>query len=82
MMANREKYVVALKCPTCGRAGHADMSDAKAYKIEPGGYDTRVESLPHGFEVRGRDVVCSRCQVSALWLGPLNVRAIQPNSPN
>jgi hypothetical protein len=61
----REKYDVALRCPKCGRSGRADMSDAKSYKIEAD-YDTRVESVPAGFEIRGRDVVCSNCGVSAL----------------
>lgn len=65
-MARQEEYNVRLKCPKCGRDGRADMSDAGAYKIEPGGYDTRVESVPDGFEIRGHDVVCADCKVSAL----------------
>ena len=61
----REKYELPLKCPKCGRAGRARMSDRKSYKIEPD-YDTKVESVPEGFEKRGADVVCSKCGESAL----------------
>lgn len=48
----------------CGRAGLADMSDAKSSKI--GDYDTKVDAVTQGFEIKGKDVVCSACQVSAL----------------
>ena len=48
----------------CERTGLADMSDAKPYKI--GEYDTRVEAVTQGFEINGKDVICSVCQVSAL----------------
>jgi hypothetical protein len=60
----REKYESPLRCPMCGRAGLADMSDAKSSKI--GGYDTKVEAVTQGFEIKGKDVICSVCQVSAL----------------
>jgi hypothetical protein len=45
----------------CERTGLADMSDAKSYKI--GEYDTRVEAVTQGFEIKGKDVICSfvRC---------------------
>jgi hypothetical protein len=63
----REYYSVPLKCPKCGRTGRAQMSDRQAYKIEPD-YDSRVESVPEGFEIArgGRDALCSNCGVSAL----------------
>jgi len=48
----------------CGRTGLADMSDDKSTKI--GDYDTRFEAVTHGFEIKGKDVICSVCQVSAL----------------
>jgi len=55
----------------CERTGLADMSDAKPYKI--GEYDTRVEAVTQGFEIKGKDVICSACQVSArAQLAPLN----------
>lgn len=60
----REKYETQLKCPMCGRIGLADMSDAKSYKI--GDDDTRVDAVTQGFEIKGKDVICSTCQVSAL----------------
>jgi len=60
----REKYESLLRCPTCERIGLADMSDDKSSKI--GNYNTRVEAVTHGFEVKGKDVICSECQVSAL----------------
>ena len=60
----REKYESLLRCPMCDRTGLADMSDDKSSKI--GNYDTRVEAVTHGFEVKGKDVICSECQVSAL----------------
>ena len=60
----REKYESLLRCPICERTGLADMSDDKSSKI--GDYDTRVEAVTHGFEVKGKDVICSECQVSAL----------------
>jgi len=43
------------------------MSDREAYKIEPD-YDTKVESVPEGFEITrgGKDAICSKCGVSAL----------------
>ena len=47
----------------CGRTGLADMSDDKSSKI--GDYDTRVEAVTQGFEIKGKDVICSVCQVSA-----------------
>ena len=47
----------------CGRTGLADMSDDKSHKI--GDYDTRVEAVTQGFEIKGKDVICSACQVSA-----------------
>ncbi len=60
----REKYESLLRCPMCGRTGLADMSDDKSSKI--GDYDTRVEAVTQGFEIKGNDVICSVCQVSAL----------------
>ena len=60
----REKYESLLRCPMCGRTGLADMSDDKSHKI--GDYDTRVEAVTQGFEIKGKDVICSVCQVSAL----------------
>jgi hypothetical protein len=60
----REKYESMLRCPMCGRTGLADMSDDKSHKI--GDYDTRVEAVTQGFEIKGKDVICSACQVSAL----------------
>jgi hypothetical protein len=60
----REKYESLLRCPMCDRTGLADMSDDKSSKI--GNYDTKVEAVTHGFEVKGKDVICSECQVSAL----------------
>jgi hypothetical protein len=60
----REKYESLLRCPMCGRTGLADMSDDKSSKI--GDYDTRVETVTQGFEIKGKDVICSVCQVSAL----------------
>ena len=60
----REKYESMLRCPMCGRNGLADMSDDKSHKT--GDYDTRVESVTEGFEIKGKDVICSACQVSAL----------------
>ena len=48
----------------CDRTGLADMSDDKSSKI--GNYDTGVEAVTQGFEVKGKDVICSECQVSAL----------------
>jgi hypothetical protein len=60
----REQYKSPLKCPVCSRTGSAEMSDAKSYKI--GDYDTRVHSVSEGFEIKGRDAVCSTHQVSAL----------------
>jgi hypothetical protein len=60
----REKYESLLRCPMCGRTGLADMSDDKSHKV--GDYDTRVEAVTQGFEIKGKDVICSACQVSAL----------------
>jgi hypothetical protein len=59
----REKYESLLKCPMCGRTGLAEMSDDKASNI--GDYHTRIEAVPEGFEIKGNDVICSACQVSA-----------------
>jgi hypothetical protein len=53
-----------LRCPMCDRTGLADMSDDKSHKT--GDYDTRVEAVTQGFEIKGKDVICSVCQVSAL----------------
>ena len=60
----REKYESLLRCPMCGRTGLVDMSDDKSSKT--GDYDTRVEAVTQGFEIKGKDVICSVCQVSAL----------------
>jgi len=60
----REKYESLLRCPMCDRTGLADMSDDKSTKI--GDYDTRIEAVTQGFEIKGKDVICSVCQVSAL----------------
>ena len=60
----REKYESLLRCPMCGRTGLADMSGDKSSKI--GDYYTRVEAVTQGFEIKGKDVICSACQVSAL----------------
>jgi hypothetical protein len=59
----REKYETMLRCPMCGRTGLADMSDDKSHS---GDYDTRIESVTQGFEIKGKDVICSACKVSAL----------------
>ena len=48
----------------CGRTGLADMSDEKSPKIDDD--DTRIEAVTQGFEIKGKDVICSVCQVSAL----------------
>ena len=63
MRMAREKYESLLRCPMCGRTGLADMSDDKSHG---GDYDTRVESVTKGFEIKGNDVICSACKVSAL----------------
>ena len=60
----REKYESLLRCPMCDRTGIADMSDDKSRNV--GDYDTRIESVSEGFEIKGEDVICSVCQVSAL----------------
>jgi hypothetical protein len=60
----REKCESLLRCPICERTGLADMSDDKSSKI--GEYDTRIEAVTQGFEIKGKDVICSECQVSAL----------------
>jgi len=40
------------------------------FKLGPplaiGDYDTKVEAVTQGFEIKGKDVICSVCQVSAL----------------
>jgi len=59
----REKYESLLKCPMCDRTGLAEMS---AEKSNLGDYQTRIEAVPEGFEIKGDDVICSVCQVSAL----------------
>ena len=59
----REKYESLLKCPMCDRAGLAEMSDEKS---NLGDFHTRIEAVPEGFEIKGDDVICSACQVSAL----------------
>ena len=59
----REKYESLLKCPMCDRTGLAEMSDEKS---NLGDYHTRIEAVPEGFEIKGDDVICSVCQVSAL----------------
>jgi hypothetical protein len=59
----REKYESLPRCPICERTGLADMSDDKPSKI--GNYDTRVEVVTEGFEIKRKDVICSVCQVSA-----------------
>jgi hypothetical protein len=41
----------------CDRTGLADMSDDKSTKI--GDYDTRIEAVTQGFEIKGKDVICS-----------------------
>ena len=60
----REKYETMLRCPVCDRTGLADMSDDKSPKIDDD--DTRIEAVTQGFEIKGKDVICSVCQVSAL----------------
>ena len=45
------------------RTGLAEMSDEKS---NLGDYQTRIEAVPEGFEIKGDDVICSVCQVSAL----------------
>ncbi|MFL6828413.1 MAG: hypothetical protein ACJ8E2_18325 [Bradyrhizobium sp.] len=47
----------------CDRTGLAEMSDEKS---NLGDYHTRIEAVPEGFEIKGDDVICSACQVSAL----------------
>ena len=59
----REKYETMLKCPMCDRTGLAEMSDEKS---NLGDYHTKIEAVPEGFEIKGDDVICSACQVSAL----------------
>jgi hypothetical protein len=76
-MGSREEYTAALKCPKCGRAGKAEMSDRKSYKIEPD-YGTTVDRVPEGFEIiqtatepyAKYDVICADCRVSALNARP------------
>jgi hypothetical protein len=63
-MMPREKYGSPLRCPMCERTGIAEMSDDKSRNV--GDYDTRIEAVSEGFEIKGRDVICSVCQVSAL----------------
>jgi hypothetical protein len=61
----RERFESALKCPACGREGLADMSTVKTHKIDH--CDVRVDAVTEGFSIKDKsDVVCSRCQISAL----------------
>ena len=66
----------------CGRTGLAEMSDDKSSNI--GDYHTRLEAVPEGFEIKGNDVICSACQVSALPFKPprseLNATDPRPQS--
>lgn len=60
----RENYESMLRCPMCERTGIVEMSDDKSRRV--GNYDTRIESVSDGFEIKGKDVICSACQVFAL----------------
>ncbi len=58
---NRE---TKLRCPICGREGLAD--------IRPDDPNARVVAVTEGFSIKDKtEVVCSRCQVSALGLDPM-----------
>jgi hypothetical protein len=60
----REKFETLLRCPMCERTGLAEMSNAS--HSNAGDYDTRIEAVPEGFEIKGNDVICSDCRISAL----------------
>lgn len=67
----QDKYTAELKCPKCGRAGVAHLSEAdNATWIR--NKSARIDSLPEGFkQIRdtsgagGIDIYCAECDVSA-----------------
>jgi hypothetical protein len=71
-MAARNRWEADMKCPGCGRTGHAQMSEDHA----PGGgdYGRSVDSLSEGFKVVHRkpsqdsDIVCVKCNMKPEWI--------------
>jgi hypothetical protein len=63
-MNNAHTREVRLRCPICSREGLAD--------VKPDDSIARVVAVTEGFSIKNRtQVVCARCQVSALGPNPM-----------
>lgn len=74
-MTARDRFTAYLKCPKCGRAGAARLSELDGYSFAFGkGNRTDVDFLPEGFKIvdgsssltSGIDLHCETCGVSAV----------------
>jgi DNA-directed RNA polymerase subunit M/transcription elongation factor TFIIS len=68
-MTAKDRYSIELKCPSCGIAGEANLSENDYRNTPP---ETHVVSLSTGFSVRREggtlsttEILCSKCGVVA-----------------
>ena len=54
--------MAAINCKRCGHHGQAAYSENEN-PVHGDGFDQEVESVPEGFEIRGKKVFCSECRV-------------------
>jgi hypothetical protein len=49
-MTARDQWTENLKCPTCGRTGSAELSQASGQAFHDGDQAIRVDHVPEGFK--------------------------------
>ena len=72
-MASRDRFSIKLECPSCGRAGVAQASEADGIVYLKGDRATTITHLPEGFRIVDQaskmasvDIFCEMCNVSAV----------------
>jgi hypothetical protein len=68
-MTVRDCWVDDLKCPRCGKTGHAKLSQADGHLFMPGETQTIIREIPVGFtySVKRNAITffCEDCKVAA-----------------
>jgi hypothetical protein len=73
LMASRDKFVINLHCPSCGKDGIAQANEADGIVYLKGDRATSISDLPDGFKIVQQpskmgsvDIFCQKCDISAI----------------
>jgi hypothetical protein len=61
IMTARDHFTWSLKCPSCGKTGVAQVSQADGWSFVNGHTSTRIDEVPAGFVAVDGEVHCKTC---------------------